>query len=225
MAKQPISSEIFQMIRSRIIRWEYPPGYHLTEEALCQEFNVSRIPVREALHQLEESHLVEKIPHQGCRVRQPTEKEINELYDVRLALEGFIVEQLAQKGMDKATWQQLYDRWQTLYHTDADAEFDASLLAHEDEAFHETLAQATENETLITILKGINERLAFVRYTDITTLERLLETCQQHLPILEAIHQGDTQQAKEAMWLNIEYGRRNVESALKDVLSRAYLLH
>lgn len=225
MAKQTISSEIFQTIRSRIIRWEYPPGYHLTEEALCQEFNVSRIPVREALHQLEESHLVEKIPHQGCRVRQPTEKEINELYDVRLALEGFIVEQLAQKGMDKATWQQLYDHWQTLYHTNPAAEFDASLLAHEDEAFHETLAQATENETLITILKGINERLAFVRYTDITTLERLLETCQQHLPILEAIHQGDTQQAKEAMWLNIEYGRRNVESALKDVLSKAYLLH
>ncbi len=225
MAKQTISSEIFQTIRSRIIRWEYPPGYHLTEEALCQEFNVSRIPVREALHQLEESHLVEKIPHQGCRVRQPTEKEINELYDVRLALEGFIVEQLAQKGMDKATWQQLYDHWQTLYHTNPAAEFDASLLAHEDEAFHETLAQATENETLITILKGINERLAFVRYTDITTLERLLETCQQHLPILEAIHQGDTQEAIKAMRLNIEYGRRNVESALKDVLSKAYLLH
>ena len=225
MAKQTISSEIFQTLRSRIIRWEYPPGYHLTEEALCQEFNVSRIPVREALHQLEESHLVEKIPHQGCRVRQPTEKEINELYDVRLALEGFIVEQLAQNGMDKATWQQLYDHWQTLYHTDPEEEFDANALAHEDELFHETLAEATENETLISILKGINERLAFVRYTDITTLDRLLETCQQHLPILDAIQKQNAQQAKEAMCLNIEYGRRNVESALKDVLSKAYLLH
>ena len=225
MAKQTISSEIFQIIRSRIIRWEYPPGYRLTEEALCQEFNVSRIPVREALHLLEESHLVEKVAHQGCRVRQPTEKEINELYDVRLALEGFVVEQLAQNGMNENVWQQLYDHWQMLYHTDPDAAFDADLLAHEDELFHETLAAATENETLITMLKGINERLAFVRYTDITTLERLLETCQQHLPILDAIQARDAQQAKKAMWLNIEYGRRNVESALKDVLSKAYLLH
>jgi len=225
MAKQNISSEIFQTLRSRIIRWEYAPGHRLTEEALCQEFNVSRIPVREALHLLEESRLVEKVPHQGCRVHQLNQQEINELYDVRLALEGFIVEQLAQNGMDEMTWQRLYNHWQTLYQTDVTAEFDAGLLAQEDEAFHETLAAATKNETLVTILKGINERLAFVRFTDITTLERLLETCQQHIPILEHVREGDAAKAREAMWLNIEYGRRNVKSALKDVLSRAYLLH
>lgn len=225
MTKPTISSEIFQTLRNRIIQWEYPPGYRLTEEALCQEFNVSRIPVREALHLLEESSLVEKVPHQGCTVRQLNEREINELYDVRLALEGFVVEYLAGNGMDEAIWQQLYDHWQTLYHTNPEADFDANLLAKEDESFHETLAQATMNETLVTSLKGINERLAFVRFTDITTLERLLETCQQHLPILEHIRDGNALGAKEAMWLNIEYGRRNVEAALKDVLSKAYLLH
>jgi DNA-binding FadR family transcriptional regulator len=127
--------------------------------------------------------------------------------------------------MDETIWQQLNDHWQTLYHTDPYAEFDAHLLAHEDEAFHETLASATENETLVTTLKGINERLAFVRFTDITTLERLLETCQQHLPILDAIRRGEAREARDAMWLNIEYGRANVETALKDVLSKAYLLH
>lgn len=225
MAKQNMSFEIFQTIRSRIIGWEYPPGYHLTEDALSQEFHVSRIPVREALRLLEESHLVEKVPHHGCTVRQLTQREINELYDVRLALEGFVVEQLAKNGMDDTIWQQLKDHWQTLYHTDPGVEFDAHLLAREDEMFHETLALATENETLVMTLKGINERLAFVRFTDITSLNRLLETCQQHLPILDFIQQGEAEKAREAMWLNIEYGRANVETALKDVLSKAYFLH
>lgn len=224
MAKQNISSEIFQTVRSRIIGWEYPPGFHLTEDALCQEFHVSRIPVREALHLLEESHLVDKVPHHGCTVRQPNKREINELYDVRLAIEGFVVERLAKNGMDETIWQQLNDHWQMLYHTDPNAGFDPGLSAREDEAFHETLAEATGNEMLVTTLKGINERLAFVRFTDITTLDRLLETCQQHLPILDYIRQGEAGKAREAMWLNIEYGRANVETALKDVLSRAYFL-
>jgi len=224
MAKPNRSSEIFQTLRNRIIAWEYPPGYRLTEEALCQEFDVSRIPVREALQHLEENNLVEKKPHQGCTVRQLNQTEINELYDVRLALEGFIVEQLAKNGMDKTIWQNLHDHWQALYQTDPSKTLDPSLLANEDQTFHETLAQATKNETLFNILQGINERLAFVRQTDITTLDRLLETCQQHLPILDYIHLGDANKAKEAMCMNIEYGRSNVDAALKDVLSRAYLM-
>ena len=224
MARQNRSAEIFQTLRSRIIGWEYPPGYRLTEEALCQEFNVSRIPVREALQHLEENNLVEKKPHQGCTVRQLNQKEINELYDVRLALEGFVVEQLAKNGMDQTAWQELHNHWQSLYQTEPSEVLDPSLLANEDQAFHETLAQATGNESLFNILKDINERLGFVRATDITTLDRLLETCQQHLPILDYIKSGDAHKAREAMCMNIEYGRSNVDAALKDVLSRAYLM-
>ena len=75
--KSSRSEEIFETLKSRIIRWDYPPGYRLTEDTLCSEFSVSRIPVREALHMLVENNLVDRVPHRGCTVKQLNLGEIN----------------------------------------------------------------------------------------------------------------------------------------------------
>src|SRR3954469_2727411 len=94
--KSSRSDEIFGVLKARIIRWQYPPGYRLTEDTLCNEFGVSRIPVREALHMLVENALADRVPHRGCTVKQLNLEEIHELYEMRLALELYAVEQLAR---------------------------------------------------------------------------------------------------------------------------------
>ncbi len=215
-----LSSDIFETLKQRILNWEYAPGFRLREEALCQEFHVSRVPVREALHMLEEDGLVDKRPHQGCRVHLPDAAEIKQLYGVRLALELFVVESLATNGMSAEKWQPLYDTWQRLYRTRTAEELSQISLAWQDTAFHEALAAATGNDILLAYLRNINERVGIVRLTDITTLERLLETCQQHLPILEHIRDGNVAEAREAMAQNIAHGRDNVNTALKNALAR-----
>jgi DNA-binding FadR family transcriptional regulator len=100
---------------------------------------------------------------------------------------------------------------------------DNGRLAHEDAAFHEALAQATGNRSLYEHLRLIDERLYFTRLHDITTAERLQITCQQHLRILACIRNGDVQAAQQAMRVNIEFGRSNVDQALKEALARAFL--
>jgi DNA-binding GntR family transcriptional regulator len=99
-----ISSEVFSTLKERIIRWDYAPGHRFTEEALCDEFGMSRSPIREALRMLVENGLVDKEPHRGYSVKQPDMKEIFDLYDVRLALETYVVATLAQKGMPAEVW-------------------------------------------------------------------------------------------------------------------------
>jgi DNA-binding GntR family transcriptional regulator len=79
MEKSNLSLDIFDTLKNRIIRWAYLPGQRLTEESLCQEFGVSRVPVREALRMLEDSKLVDKVPYRGCTVKQPDLTEIHEL--------------------------------------------------------------------------------------------------------------------------------------------------
>ncbi len=74
-----------------------------------------------------------------------------------------------------------------------------------------------------TLLRVVDERLFFTRIQDITTLERLQTTCRQHLTILERIQQGDPAGARAAMRANIEYGRHNVEAALKEALAQAFM--
>jgi DNA-binding GntR family transcriptional regulator len=214
-----LSTEIFSTLKERIIHWEYPPAHRFTEEELCDEFGVSRSPVREALQMLVENGLVTKEAYRGYTVRQPDLEEIHELYDVRLALELFVVETLALNGMPETEWQQQHDTWQNILDHLPQSTDD---FAANDENFHEGLAALTGNQALAQYLRNIDERLHFVRTNDITTPERLAETCQQHLVILDCIKTGEVGQAREAIRQNIENGRKKVEVAVREVLVRSF---
>jgi DNA-binding GntR family transcriptional regulator len=215
-----LSTDVFSVLKERIIRWEYAPGHRFTEEGLCEEFGVSRSPVREALRMLVENKLVDKTPHKGYSVKQLDMQEIHELYDVRMALETFVVERLAQGSYPEEDWKELYRTWQNLQKASITNSSDFAKL---DEEFHERLAIWTGNRTLLQQLRSIDERLHFIRVTDITSAQRLRETCKQHLRILDCIKEKDTDCAREALQLNIEGGRKNVEHAIKEALARAYL--
>jgi len=214
-----LSSDVFAVIKERIIRWEYSPAHRFTEEELCKEFGVSRSPIREALHMLVDNGLVTKEPYRGYTVRQPNLKEIHDLYDARQALELFIVEWLAIHGMPERDWMELHDTWQHILQNVPGVITD---FAEKDEAFHEKLAECTENQALLQYLININDRLHFIRMTDITTAARLRLTCEQHLAILDCVKSGDVQCAREAMRLNIEGGRQNVSQAVKEALARSF---
>lgn len=218
--KENLSNEIYTTLKDQIIKWEYHPNFRLTEESLCTKFGVSRSPIREALWMLVENGLVNKEPHKGYRVIQPNLDEIHELYDVRLALELFVVEWLAEKGMPSSKWEKLYNSWQA---TREELPQKITDFATKDEEFHKTLAACTMNQTLIKHLQTVAERLHFIRMTDITTTERLRRTCEQHLSILNSIKTRDVDRARKALRINIEYGRINVEEAVKEVLAWAYL--
>ena len=215
-----LSADVFSTLKERIIRWEYAPGHRFTEEGLCEEFGVSRSPVREALRMLVENNLVEKAPHKGYSVKQLDLKEIHELYDVRMALELYVIERLIQHGYPQPEWDVLRRAWQDMQKAAMTASSD---FAARDEEFHETLATWTGNQTLLQQIHSIDERLHFIRMTDITTVERLLQTCEQHVRILDCIQSKDMECAREALQRNIEEGRKNVEHAIKEALARAYL--
>jgi DNA-binding GntR family transcriptional regulator len=217
---ESLSADVFETLKRRIIHWEYPPGHRFTEEAIGDEFDVSRSPVREALRMLAENNLIEKVPRRGYRVKQPDFDEIRELYDVRLALELFIVEQLAREGMPEQEWESLHRMWEALLRQQPAEDDD---MASADEAFHETLAHATSNRTLQDLLHSVNERIRFVRMADFIAAERRRDTCLQHLRILDAIAARDGAAAREAMRQNIELGRMNVETAVKEALAKAYM--
>lgn len=221
--KSSRASAVFMTLKNRILQWKYPPGHRFTEEEICREFGVSRSPVRETLRMLEENGLVDKVPYRGCTVKQPNLREINELYDVRIMLELAIVEHLAANRLPQDDYAHLYQTWEELSRVTASSVIDGAELAQFDRTFHESLAQATGNRTLHDLLHTINDRLHFIRMTDITTVERLWDTCQQHLRILECIRAADSAAAKAAMHANIEGARAHVKTAIKEVIAAAYI--
>lgn len=220
-----LSLSIVAALKDQIIHWHYPPEHRLTEAELCKEYGVSRSPVREALRMLASDGFVKKLPNRAYVVRQYNLGEIEELYDLRLALELYTVERLATKGPlrqnDKVAISELKRTWTALLNGSAKK---AEELARLDTLFHETLAQALGNNPLLHHLRAINERLMLFRMIDFDKSDRAESTCRQHLKILKCIIAGDASGARTAMQRNIEEGKNNVHTAIKDALAKAYSL-
>ncbi len=87
---QPLtqSDRLFDSLENAIVTGEFPLGSRLGEEALARRFGASRGPLREALRRLEGRGLVVRLPHAGVRVVSLDEADLDELYDIRVSLEG-----------------------------------------------------------------------------------------------------------------------------------------
>jgi DNA-binding GntR family transcriptional regulator len=85
--RQTIASMTVEALRERILRGDYPEGEPLRQDALADELGVSRIPVREALRQLEAEGLVTFNPHRGAVVSTLSLDEIVELFELRAEIE------------------------------------------------------------------------------------------------------------------------------------------
>ena len=80
-------SDHYTQILQRIISGEYPAGYRLVEDELAKVFDVSRTPIREVLVSLEKDGLVKRHPYRGARVADFTPDDVEEIYEIRSALE------------------------------------------------------------------------------------------------------------------------------------------
>src|SRR5258706_12844946 len=140
-----LSASIVATLKERIIVWQYPPEHRLTEEALCREFHVSRSPVREALRVLSTNGFIRRMANRGYAVRQVNVKDIEELYDVRLALELHAVEALTERGAPPKALASLRETWESVEREPERHKGDE--LAELDTAFHETLSALIGNDT------------------------------------------------------------------------------
>ena len=219
MSEKNLSGSVYATLSERILRWDYLPGHRITEEGLCNEFGVSRSPVREALHMLSENGLIERKPRLGYRVRLLDFKEINELYELRLAIEEFVVARICGEGMDETNIEELTVFWTNLLKGLPET---AHLVPAADEGFHESLSRLLRNETLEEALRDIDRRIHFVRMSDITSPERAIATCTEHLELLRALRLRDRDAALATLRRNIEGGRASAERAIKEALAHAY---
>ena len=215
-----LHSRLVAAIRNRIIQWDYPPGYRLLEQDVCEEHSVSRSPAREALRTLEADGYLEKTPRKGYLIKQPDPSKAREMYEVRLALELFVIEHLVTRGAADKRIDMLRSRWND---TENCAGLSNEDFAELDRQFHETFAAVLGNKTLVENLKAIDERLHVFRIIEFVSRETREMTCKQHGDILEAVSSRDVDSARRAVRKNIETAIHNVEEVIKEALLRSYI--
>ncbi|MEO8622727.1 MAG: GntR family transcriptional regulator, partial [bacterium] len=88
LRRQTLTGMTLDALRDRILRGGFPEGEPLRQDAIAEELGVSRIPVREALRQLEAEGLVTFNPHRGAVVTTLSLQEIAELFELRADIES-----------------------------------------------------------------------------------------------------------------------------------------
>ena len=141
----PLRDVVFNTLRQAILKGELKPGERLMEIALADKLGVSRTPIREALRKLEQEGLVVMIPRRGAQVADITEKDLNDVLEVRIALENLSIEKACKRMTDeqiKKLGLAAREFERTI------AEDNLVKLAEADVAFHEIIYQAADNVTL-----------------------------------------------------------------------------
>ncbi|MBI5445265.1 MAG: GntR family transcriptional regulator [Deltaproteobacteria bacterium] len=143
-----LKERVIRELRHAITQGEYPPGAHLTEAALCERFQVSRTPVREALNQLEMEGFLKIIPAAGARVVELSLQQAVDIYDVLVVLEGAA----CRLACDHITDDEIrkLDEYNFVFEK-ASETTNSELLFQANYQFHWLITEATQNSYLIDV--------------------------------------------------------------------------
>ena len=199
-AHQPLRDQVRDHLRDRIVTGRLQPGDRMVERELAAEYGVSRIPVREAIRILESEGFVSVVPRRGVVVRRMEERDIEELFDVREALEVLAVRRATQR----ATKAELRELEKSL--TAAARALRANNLeaiGAASDSFHDGLVSLAHNELLATMLEPLSGRLhwLFRQNDDPATLYA------EHRRLFEAISSGDPDRAAAEALRHVQTNR------------------
>ncbi|OYW89511.1 MAG: GntR family transcriptional regulator [Pseudomonadales bacterium 32-61-5] len=217
--KRPsVRAHIVERLRHAILAGDIPPGAPLVETALSERFDVSRGPLREAIHRLEGQKLLVRIPHVGARVVSLSHAELIELYEIRESLEGMAC-RLAAERMSEVEIEELR---RVLGTHERDEAFQAGIGYYQQEGdfdFHYRIIQGSGNRTLAKLLcDELYQLVRMYRIQFSTTPNRPHQAFAEHHRILDAIAERDGELAELLMRRHIAASKRNVERHFKGAL-------
>lgn len=206
-----LTSLIFDQIREDILNGRYVTGDKLVEIKLAEELGVSRTPVREALKQLELDGLVENIPNRGVVVKGITRSDIDDILDLRLAIEA-MVGQWAAERISKDEIAQLDEICDLMeFYT---MKKDINKIFELNNKFHETLYNATKSRYLESILKDFQFFIKSARNDSLKSPGRLEIALSEHKEILRALKEGNADETKAAVVNHIRKSNENIKMEL-----------
>lgn len=196
------TSLVFNAIKDSIFAGLLKPAEPLRELHLAKDFKVSQSTVREALIQLEQFGLVEKIPHKGTRVINKSETEITELLIIRFQLEE-LAGTLAAKKMDEQDLKHLKSiELKILASVKRNKYFE---LIKNDLEFHKYIWKKSGNSALAKILEQVTVPLFAVVSIQRSKQEQVLkQVVISHSRIIDALETRDTATIKRAYRIDLE---------------------
>lgn len=212
-ADRSLVEQVYARLREQIIEGVFPSGTRLIERDLALSLDVSRVPLREAFVRLQLDGFIDLIPRRGAVVRQLTMRDADELFSVRISLEGLAAQLAAQRSSAEEIEQLKEALRQAEAATETD---DPGVISSANAAFHECIVEISGNVLLQRMMAMISGR---VRWLFRLTAERdPTSLCHEHQQLFAAIEKGDAESAAALASEHVRSGRRHSMEILSQVL-------
>jgi hypothetical protein len=210
---QPLRDIVCEVLRDAIRSGVLKPGEWLKENDLADELLVSRTPVREAIRKLEQEGYVVTVPRRGAYVASVSIRDINEIFEIRAALESLACELAAERITEEE--QERLERLLVAIGR-AIEEHDMDRIVQTDIEFHELLYQAARNQRLLLIIGHLREQLTRFRTISMSYPGRLKATLEEHRAIVDAIGSGDARLARRVGAKHMEHSEQTLLFAIEE---------
>jgi DNA-binding GntR family transcriptional regulator len=212
--RQSLTSAVADKLREQIIRGEIAEGTQLRQDAIATQYQVSRIPVREALRQLDAEGLIAIVPNRGAVVPALSPDDIEELFAIRSLLEPEVLKlsipHLTRSDFDQA------EAILKKYVNELNREDHVSGWGRLNWQFHETLYSRANQPRFMAIIRNVNN--SGERYTrlQLYLTHGIQRANEEHHKILELCRQRDVAGACKLLREHIEYAGQSLKQVVRE---------
>ncbi|GAA3947240.1 GntR family transcriptional regulator [Allohahella marinimesophila] len=183
-----LHDQIVDDLRLRLLEGRIRPGSRIPETSLCEELDISRTPLREALKVLASEGLVRLLPHRGAVATEVTPEQCHDLFMVLAALEQLVGTLAVQNLTDPllAEMEALHDRMLEFHERRRRADYFRLNLQ-----IHTRLAEIASNEVLLKTYLSLTQKAMRARYLANMSDGRWDDSVEEHAAIMEALRARD----------------------------------
>ena len=203
-----IREQVYHFVRQLIMEGQFSPNDRIVEGQLAKTLNISRTPVREALHSLERDGLLESSPRVGYRLRNMTWQEVEEVCEMRI-----VNETLAAKWAIQRITSGLIEKLEeNIQITEEEVrKGNPKAFVELDGKFHEILQRGSGSDILVKYCMQLRRNMLFWRLRSIHSDETVLKALQGHKAILDCVRRGADEEVGRVIREHINYAKQNIK--------------
>lgn len=204
-----LAEQVLLRLEEDIINGVHPRGSLLSETTLVEALGVSRTPIREALHRLQEEHLIDITP-KGILILGVTIEDLIDIYEIRVRIEGLAASFCALRATDEDLKElgealSLQEHYVNVHDADRIKSFDS--------AFHEIIYQLSGSAVLRDILLPLHKKVQKYRKVSVESDSRAVKSLEEHKAIYDAILAHDPVRAEEAMRRHVLNAKAHIQKS------------
>lgn len=209
---ETLADTVWRYLGNAILDGRLEAGTRLVERDLAERFNVSRPPIREAIRQLNSEGLVKIVPRKGAVVARISAKDVEEIYSVKILIEGFAAREAAKK-LTEADLRKLESLTKKM--AIQIEKGSVSRYVKLSEEFHDLINKAAGNDKLYEIYKRLSKQIVCHRINYLSVSGGLRHSLEGHKKIFEALLQRDPDRVESCVTEHITYAQQVLTMRIK----------